>query len=276
MRKYLDYKNKIEGFKDVEETIRVVEKAAASRIHFLKKRTEDLMDYKKEVEAILARISELKLDENHPLLKERYSGKKALIVVGGDRGIVGGLYHNLVGAFLQKKDSYDYVWVLGKKTKDYLSEEGVETEQFSFESADTSFFRLYRENDIRNVDILYPKFISIIEQTPAFVKFLPFDFAPAFAKAAAANKDNPAEGLPIFEQSKKDIFDALLTKYIEVFFRQIRIEAKLSEFSARTITAEHAIYKTDGIIKKLRLSFFKERKKEISQKQLESFVSIKL
>ena len=84
------------------------------------------------------------------------------------------------------------------------------------------------------------------------------------------------EGLPIFGSSKKEIFNILLKKYIDVFFLEIFLEAKLSEFSSRTIEAEHASSKSKDIIKSLQLSFVKERRKSSTQGQLESFIAHKI
>ena len=47
MKKYLIYKKKISGFEDVGETVKIIEKTAASHIHILKKQVNVLSDYKK-------------------------------------------------------------------------------------------------------------------------------------------------------------------------------------------------------------------------------------
>jgi len=291
MKKYLVYKDQISGFEEVKETIRVVEKAAASHIHFLKKQVEILLSYKKDAKKMLARLSEFEQNENHSLLQKRQSGDKALLVIGGNKGIVGSLYHDLISLFLENKGNYKEVWVLGGKIREYLSEEGIEIKQFfplsaealetgEIESLSAQFFSDFQSHRLKSIDILYPEFFSLTEQYPAFVKFLPFDLTKngplnsEEAKGATKVLKN-GEGLPIFEPAKKDIFDALLKKYINVFFRQIIMEASLSEFAARTVTAENAIYKTRDIINNLNLAFFKERRKLISQKQLESFVGHK-
>jgi ATP synthase F1 gamma subunit len=262
MKKYLLYQKQIAGFKDLEETVKVVEKAAASQIHFLKKRVSTLSEYKSGIKLQLGRFLEFSGEVDHPLLAARKAGERALLVIAGDRGIVGGLYHELVNQFLVEKSRYQKVFVLGRKAKEYLSEEKVSVEQFVY----SEFLARFQGGRFRSVDILYPQFVSLAEQRPARVRFLPFkmlDSASPFGRG---------EGWPIFEPSKEQIFDSLLQKYIGVFFREITLEAQLSEFSARTVTAEHAASKTKEIRQSLRLSFLKERRTAITQKQLESFV----
>ena len=77
--------------------------------------------------------------------------------------------------------------------------------------------------------------------------------------------------MPIFEPSKANFFNRLLQKYIGIYFHKLMIETKLSELSARTIAAENASDKTNEFIKKLTFDFMKERRKYVTQKQLESF-----
>ena len=61
-----------------------------------------------------------------------------------------------------------------------------------------------------------------------------------------------------------------------MFTYKVIAEAQLSELSARTVTAEHATVKTNHIIREMKLNYFKERKREMTQMQLESFLVHKL
>ena len=80
-------------------------------------------------------------------------------------------------------------------------------------------------------------------------------------------------GFPIFEPSKNLIFERLLKKYIKVFFYKTIMEAKLSEFSARVITTEQAANETKEAVRVLKLTYFKERQRNLTQSQIESFVA---
>jgi F-type H+-transporting ATPase subunit gamma len=278
MKRYLSYKIEADAFRDVEETIKVIEKAAASYIHFLTKRVYILKSYKEKLEKILSRLSAFYWDKNHPLLIKREKGIKGLLVITGDKGIVGELYHNVVNEVLTKRTYYDHIWVVGSKGKDYLQEEGIKVEPLFYKFSDLPeiekiremsifFLNTFKNKKFQKIDLLYPAFHSLVEQRPAFVQFLPFEFF----KNKALNRDTRMEGFPIFEPSKKTIFNTLIKKYINVFFGQFILEAKLSEFSARTLTAEDAIGKVEYLIHQLHLTFLKERRKALTQKQLESF-----
>ncbi len=283
MKKYLTYKNKIKGFKDVKETVKMVEKIAASYIHVLKKQVAILSEYREALEKMLSRILNFTNQENHPLLQMGEGGQKALIIIAGDKGMVGGLYHDLINKYLEDRNQYKNIWVIGKVAREYLEEEGIKEEKISSYNVDFSqpeeinklsnkFIARFQENNWQNIDIAYSSFVSLAEQKPAFINFLPFSMA-TFQNNKEKTENN--QGLPIFEPSKNHIFEVLLKKYINVFFTHIFLESKLAEFSARTVTSEHAVAKTNNIIKKFNLIFLKERKKTITQKQLESLIGHK-
>ncbi len=129
-------------------------------------------------------------------------------------------------------------------------------------------FDIFKNEDYEQIDIIYPSFISLAEQKCLVVPFLPFSFEGDLTKK---RKESEELGLPIFEPSKVRIFRQALEKYIKVFLYKIILEAKLSEFSARTVAMEHASEKTKKLIARLNLSFRKERRRLVTQRQIESF-----
>lgn len=283
MKTYIDYKNQLQGFKDVSETVKAVEKVTASSIHLLKQRVANLSVYVAEMEKTLTRLSLFYQKKTHPLLREGARGKRAIVVVTGEKGLLGGLWHEIVNAFFEKARLYKFVAVIGAKGESYLKEEGAsiaksfagltETPQEKdVERIAGYFFNEFKKGGISRVDILYPRFISLTEQRPLLLPFLPFRFTPRTDHENNSEESSPeALGLPIFEPAKDKFFDQLLQKYIGVFFYRTIAEAKLSELSARTISMEHASAKTKDVLKKLRLNYLKNRRRCMTEKQLESF-----
>lgn len=296
MKSYLSYTNEIEGFKAVEETVRVVEKSSASHIHFLRKKVLVLTVYKEQIQTTLNRLSRFYRNANHPLLKEESSGEKALLVITGTKGIVGGLYHELVNEAVAQQSGYRHIWVIGKKGIEYLAEEniraeelfpaGAQAEEFQMQEINkmsSELFNRFQAMGLKKIDVLYSQFLSLAQQKPAIVEFLPFNFVSADASLAhktlkgyreafgGESQDKSADGFPIFEPSKKFIFDILIKKYIDVSFAELILKSKLSEFAARTVTAENAIKETEELIGSLRRDFLKDKHRAITQQQLESF-----
>lgn len=280
MKTYLAHKNQVQGLRDVSETVKTVEKIAASSVHFLKQEVASLNSYALEIEKILARLSLFYRKENHPLLQERNTGKRALIVLTGNKGLVGGLWHAVVSALLENIHQYQAVISIGAKGEAYLKEESGQAKRLFLQTPDilqkqdiekiTDYiFDGFKKGIFRQVAVLYPQFISLAKQSPLLVSFLPFRFVLA-AKAGGEFSEG-ALGLPIFEPSRRKLFDRLLQKYIGLFFYKIVMETRLSELSARTVAMEHASAKTSRLIQKFTLDYLKERRRVITQKQLESF-----
>jgi len=278
MKTYLVYKSQIQGFENVSETVKVVEKVAASSVHFLRQEVNNLDLYSQEIEKILSRLSLFYQKSTHPLLQKK-SGKRMLVVLTGEKGLVGGLWHNVINTFLTNRVEYDEVVVVGSKGESYLKEEGAPIVKF-FPSSDglpqeaeikqiTDYvFDKFTEFNFSKIDILYSKFFTLSQQEPVIINFLPFQFKLSSIEAGI--------GLPIFEPSKSIIFDRFLQKYINIFFHKIIMETKLSEFSARMVTMEHASAKTEEFVQKFTFDYIKERRRLVTQKQLESFAVHKI
>jgi len=277
MRKYFLLKKEIEAFEDALETIKASEKISAARIHSLKERNSNLAFYKQNLEKIISRFLLFFDYSSQPFFRTR-EGKEALVIVTSNKGLVGGLWHKIVEETLNIRKNYDYFFCLGSKGVQYLEEEGVQIERsfpleediITLETASritACLLKEFEDRPLSRIDIIYPHFASFFSQKALLLTFLPFSFLPEFL----TQDEEVVLGFPLFEPKPKEIFRFLSQKYFEMFFYQILIEAKLSEFTARTIFLENASFRGESFLKKLRMNYFKQRKKEISQAQIESF-----
>ena len=285
MKTYVAYNNQIQGLKEVAVTVKTVEKVAASLVHSLKKQVVSLNEYADNIERLLFRLLLFYDAKDHLFLKQNVIGSKVLIVVTGDKGLVGGLWHDVINLYLKKISDYQSVVLVGNKGKSLLEEEQKKVDkvwngmtdipgQNEISSIMNYVLDEFKTGELAGVDILYPQFISLAQQEPVVVSFLPFTFL--WEQEEREGRVNSALGLPLFEPTKRMVFDRLLHKYITVRFREIILEAKLSELSARTVAMEHANVQTRDFISKLNLSFRKERHRVMTQRQLESFAAHKL
>lgn len=279
MRSLTQHKNQLSGFNDVFETVKTVEKIAATSIRFLNQKVSLLTEYNQALETVLARLYQFNQLTNQQLLKTHSSGQTALVVISGDKGLVGALWHNLIDQALRQRHNYDQFVVVGQKGADYLSEEGIKISRLFAGLSDLPqpeqiqpimdfILTAFRQGQFKRVDVLYPSYHSLSEQKPLFGRLLPFTFIEPTAQPTRG--DN---GLPIFNVSKQILADFLLEKFITVFFTKIVLEAKLSEVSSRMVSSEHAQKKTQEFISSETKEFLKERKKVLTLKQLESFLS---
>lgn len=279
MPKYLRIKTEIEGVSALSEAVRAVEVVAASHIHQLRKAAGVLQDYIADVRRVLVDVSAFYALEKHPLLRPKEHGSRVLIVVTGDRGLVGGLYLSVLEAFAEARSRYDRIAVIGEAGKRLFDDEGFRADDVlpdvspsvtAEEAGKISGYALgqFVEGDAAAVDVLYPRFVSIAEQRPTIAPFLPFAIG-------SVNDGAPSSGLPIFEPSRSAVADRLLRVYVGLFFTALLSEAKLSEFSARTVAMEHSAAQADGQVRSATFRYFKERKRDLSRSQIESFFAHK-
>ncbi len=283
MQAYKQYKNSINGIQDVGETVKIIEKISAAAAHPLEKKVIQIKDYTKNIESLLARLIVFYKNNDHPLLRSTNIKKRALIFITNKKGLVGGLWQKMIEEFLRNKNYYQVVIAVGEKGKSKLNRLSINVNSFFPNPVEEEWslqaqletekiihyvFEYFNQGKFDAVDILYPRFHSLADQRPIFVSLIPFEF-----KLRVRTREN---GLPIFEQSKKDIFNHLLHKYIHAFFFQIMLETKLSELSARTISMEHAANTTDKLIKELTFKYHKNRRIMITQRQLENFTAHKI
>ncbi len=278
MRAYLQIRNDIEGYGVVADTVRAVETVAASNIQRIRNATLSRNAYIDQLRSMLAAFSRHYPLERGRLPRKTEAGVRVLMVIGGDRGMVGGLYNSLVGALAEARGRYDRIVAVGERIAKYALEEGIKVDETlpgvpdSVAREDTGAVSdraidEFQNGDWREVDILYSQFSSLTVQTPDIDQFLPYAFTSEDTEPA---EDAPL-GLPIFSPSKDGVAENLLKRYAALFFHSIASEAKLSEFAARTVAMENAGAKAQEQMDKARLQYFKERRRDFSQKQIESF-----
>jgi len=188
MKKYLEYKSEIQGLKDVFKTVKATEKIAASHIHFLKKEVKNLELYIKSLDKVISRLLLFYSTENHPFLSQKSYGQKALVVMTGNKGLVGDLYHNLVNLLLMESKNYQFFINIGNRGEKYLREEKIKIDKSFLDiseipqsqeiTAITNYiFSEFQNGRVKTIDILYPRLKQILEKNHQLIKVQVFLFS---------------------------------------------------------------------------------------------------
>lgn len=282
MKNYLEFKNKLIGLKEVKETIKAIEKVAASKVYSFKKQDEILKNYLEEIRRILYRLSFfISAIKNSLFLENKGVNKSLLIFITGDKGLAGGYYSNLFEKFLANYRDYDEFIIFGRKGKEFFENRKISFLKYypfkslNFEEVEKFLdliFSFYLNKKFKKIDIIYSSFKSLVIQESLLVTYLPF--LAEFEKRKDKNKE--IVGLPIFEPKKQQIIKFLTDKIIKFYFYQILMDAKLSELSSRAVAMEKASRETEKIIKKLTNDFLKQRRKELTKAQIEEYFAHKV
>jgi F-type H+-transporting ATPase subunit gamma len=220
-------------------------------------------------------------DFKHPLLEVRPIRKRAVILIGADKGLCGALNTNLFRVASQFDPQSTLFITAGRKasqfiarTKRQLVAEFVYGDSPEFREARaiaTSAQELFLKREVDQVQIVATRFINTLTQEPLSVEFLPVGEIKALAIPGA----EPEETLrsetteTVFEPGTEAILGYLLSHYLDIFVYQVLLNAKASEQSARMVSMKNATDSADNLIKDLTLEYNKLRQTSITNQLLE-------
>ena len=277
-----DIRRRIKSVKNTAQITKAMQMVAAAKMRKAQSAAVVGRPYAQLLNEIMAEAATRTVGFDHPLLTTRPVAKRAVIVVGTDRGLCGGLNSNLFReAAKLDKDTTIFI-TAGRKaaqfvarTKRNLAAEFTykDTPQFAEARAISKFVQeLFLKGEVDAVDILYPKFVNTLVQQPLLTSFLPIG-----KLAVTAGTNAPAQELPAasttdvfdFEPDEETVLGELLPHSLNFKMHQILLETKASEQSARMVAMKNATDNAKQIIKDLTLEYNKLRQANITKELLE-------
>ena len=234
------------------------------------------MLYRMQREATM-RMEELQ----HPLLEAREIRKRAVILVGADRGLCGALNSNLFRLALQFDPASTLFITAGRKaaqfvasTRRNLAAEFAYGDAPRFEDARAiaTFARdIFLKKEVDEVQVLTTQFVNTLTQHPVALEFLPVgeikELEIAGAEAEERLMGDTSECR--FEPDSQSILSYLLSHYLNIYIHEVLLNAKASEQSARMVSMKNATDNANTLIKDLTLEYNKLRQGNITTELLE-------
>ena len=249
---------------------------AASKLKRAQDATLAARPYSDVIDEVLADLATVLSAEDHPLLAERESGgKRLLVLVTTDRGLAGPLNTNTI-RFAAKEITESKgdlaVVTVGRKGRDAMRRAGVPMEAHFAGFGDRPAFAdviplarlitddfLERKFDV--VDIIYSRFVTTLTQRPDRIRLLPVE------------PSEDTEGIPgnqfIFEPNAGAVLEQLLPRYVATRLFQAVLESKASEESSRMVAMKNATENAEELIEDLTLSYNKVRQSNITREMIE-------
>jgi F-type H+-transporting ATPase subunit gamma len=278
-----DIRRRIKSVKNTAQITKAMQMVAAAKMRKAQSSALVGRPYAQLLNEIMAAAATRTVGFDHPLMQARPVVKRAVILVSTDRGLCGGLNSNLFRE-ASKLDRNTTVFVTaGKKaaqfvarTKRTLAAEFTykDAPDFAEARAISKFVQqMFLKGEVDAVDILFPRFINTLTQTPQTVPFLPI----GKISAATAGVNSPAEELPAgsktdvfeFEPDEESVLGELLPHSLNFQLHQVLLETKASEQSARMVAMKNATDNAKQIIKDLTLEYNKLRQANITKELLE-------
>src|SRR5262249_10543286 len=219
---------------------------------------------------------------SHPLLDRREVRKRAVILIGADKGLCGALNSNLFRMATAEFDPQSTVFITaGHKAAQFVAHTGrhlaaefeyTDTPHFSEAVAIASFARdLFLEKEVDQVQIVTTEFVNTLTQSPISIEFLPVGEIktlkiPGMESEEELKADDTES---MFEPNPEAVIAYLLTHYLNFYIYQVLLDAKASEQSARMVSMKNATDSADHLIKELSLEYNKQRQGNITKELLE-------
>jgi F-type H+-transporting ATPase subunit gamma len=220
-------------------------------------------------------------DFSHPLLEVREIRKRAIILVGADKGLCGALNSNVFRLATQFDPRSTVFITAGRKAAQFIARTGRQlAAEFDYGDQPTfaearpiaGFARdLFLTRQVDQVQVLGTQFVNTLTQRPQCLEFLPVGEIKMLrvpgAESEAELKGDSSEAL--FEPSPEYVLSYLLSQYINIYIYQVLLAAKASEQSARMVSMKNATDNAEDLIRDLSLEYNKLRQGNITKELLE-------
>jgi len=217
----------------------------------------------------------------HPLLEVREVHKRAIILIGADKGLCGALNGNLF-RLAAEFDTQSTVFVTaGRRAAQFVARTGrqlvaeftyADTPRIAEARAIAACARdLFLKKDVDEVRIIATQFVNTLTQQALCLEFLPVGQIKALKIPGVRSEEELAADITesIFEPSPAVVLRYLLSHYLDIFVYQVLLNAKASEQSARMVSMKNATESAEGLIKDLTLEYNKLRQGNITKELLE-------
>ena len=266
---------KIRSVENTKKVTSALETVSASKI----RKSQDLMKesrpYARMMHRVIGHLGKANPEYRHPFTIKHPDVKKVgYIVISSDRGLCGGLNHNLFKKILadmrewQEKDVDLSLVALGKKAVAYFKNIDVEISAIATDLGEKpqiekligtirTMLDSYSEQKIDRVYLVYNSFVNTMVQKPLIEQLLPLP----------PTDDTEVRDIwdYIYEPDAETLLNSVMTRYIEALVYQGVLENLASEHAARMIAMKSATDNASDLIAELNLIYNKARQAAITQ-----------
>ena len=217
----------------------------------------------------------------HPLLEVREVRKRAIVLIGADKGLCGALNGNLFRLAAEFDPQSTVFVTAGRRAAQFVARTGrqlvaeftyTDTPRIAEARAIAACARdLFLKKEVDEVRIIATRFVNTLTQQALCLEFLPVGQIKALKIPGVRSEEELAADITesIFEPSPEVVLRYLLSHYLDIYVYQVLLNAKASEQSARMVSMKNATENAEGLIKDLTLEYNKLRQGNITKELLE-------
>jgi F-type H+-transporting ATPase subunit gamma len=256
-----EIRNRIISIKTTKKITKAMKLVATAKLRNAKKKLESIKDYCSSIENIFYEIKSNIKDLN----KKNNSKKTLYIIISSDIGLCGSYNINIIKLLLKNYKKEDKIIVLGNKGISALKFRKISTDLevgqigdvINYDNASIAgneALKLYRNNKVGTIKIIYTKFVNSIIFNAKIKQILPSIY-----------KFKKENSLMEFEPNPKVILDNITPLYISSLIFNLLVESKVSEMSSRRLAMDNSTENAKELIEKLNLEYNIVRQTNITQ-----------
>ena len=276
-----DIRHRIKSVGSTAQITRAMQMVAASKMRKAQQSALTTRPFGQLLYRIQRRAITHARDFTHPLLEVREVRKRAVILVGTDKGLCGSLNANLFRAASHFDPQTTVYIAVGKRAAQFIARTRRQlAAEFAF--TDTPRYGearpiatlardLFLKGEVDQVQVVATRFINTMTQRAMVVEFLPIGEIKGLKIPGAESEAELAADTTeiVFEPSPEAVLGYLIRIYLNVFIYRVLLEAKASEQSARMVAMTGATDNAFALIKHLTLEYNKLRQGNITKELLE-------
>ncbi len=283
-----EIRRRIRSIKNTAQITKAMQMVASSKIRRAQERVQQSRPYADRLRELVSHLANAQSEDvgnEVALLQQRTVRNVAFMVLGPDRPLCGALPSNVnrkaAQAALEQQNTLtergqhpdiQYITV-GRKARDFI----VRTQQHLIAEftnigdrpsmndatamAEVAMDAFLKE-EVDVVYMVYPKFVNTVTQVPTVVQLLPVQ--PPQEEEGERRKIEY-----IYEPDPKEIYQALLPRYVDVLVYQALLELIASQFSAQMVAMKNATDNANELVQDLTLTYNKARQSAITSQILE-------
>jgi F-type H+-transporting ATPase subunit gamma len=276
-----ELRRRIRSITSTAQITRAMQMVAASKMRKAQQTTLKTRPFARLLYRIQRFATTHSRDFTHPLLEVRTVRKRAVILIGTDKGLCGALNTNLFRVAAQFDPATTLFIAAGKRAAQFVARTHRQlAAEFTFGDSPrfdearpiANFARdLFLKGEVDEVKVVATRFINTLSQKASLVEFLPIgeikDLKIPGAESEAAQTSDTTDVL--FEPSPEEVLSYLFGHYLNIFIYRALLEAKASEQSARMVGMKNATDSATGLADDLTLEYNKLRQGNITKELLE-------
>ena len=269
-----ELRRRIKSVKNTAQITKAMQMVAVTKMRRAQNQATSGRPYSENLKVSLGRLLPRIDMSAHPLLVGNDSKNSAVILLSTDKGLVGALNTNLIRTVVsQNLGGSVFFYTVGRKGRSFVVRTNKDLKA-DFENLDTVTFRQAKQlskllidsfklEEIGEVYLIYPQFISTLRQEPRKLKLLPIELAHLGGENGAESSEF------LFEPDPDALLDYLLVHHVQEQIYQALLETKASEHSARMVAMKNATDNALELVEDLRLTYNQTRQANITTELLE-------